>query len=237
MVLENSHGNVSKGVANGTACSMLSLHWDNEADRIQAESIIASHRDNSTVCELPIPPDYIVVSVPSVDAASWPVQLNLAPQDDKGNCSSVHIPIGLNRRQSATLKLNSLSLNYKRHAVDLAFATTIHKSQGKSMSHVVLLLDGAKSTISYELVYVSFSRVHVGAMYKCFPLQDKEATQAKLRLLRPKINATRYRLDVRTGSWVKGGHLIRTKKKVQSNRVASTKKTTNNQKKTKKKNP
>ena len=39
-MLDNAHGNVYFGVANGTACTMHSLAWDNLEDKKDAHSTI-----------------------------------------------------------------------------------------------------------------------------------------------------------------------------------------------------
>jgi hypothetical protein len=219
MILDNGNGNVTYGVANGTPCKMISLSWDDEQDRKDAETIIAAHTDFTKVCELPIPPDHIIVSVPNVDVANWPKELNLAPKNENNKITDLHIPIGLHKRQAGVLKIKNLSFTYKRHACDLAFAITVHKAQGKTISHVIVLLDGDSSMLSYELLYVAFSRVHTSNMYRCFPLQIRAKTHAKMLKLRPRINAIRWRLDTRDGRWHRAAHIVRPANKARAKRA------------------
>lgn len=220
MVLANGHANVSRGIANGSSCKMVSLSWDDDDDRRAAEAIISAHRDYSTVCEIPKAPDHIIVSIVGVDVAKWPKHLNLAPQDSKGVVKELHIPIGVNTRQTGVLTMNKLKLPYRKHAVDLAFAITVHKAQGKTLSHVLALLDGENARLTFELLYVSFSRVTCKENFRCFPLSDRRATIAKLKSMRPRINAVRYRLDSASGKWRAGTGIIRpTKRKPVANRA------------------
>ena len=107
-------------------------------------------------------------------ALQWPAHLNLSP--DK---TIVHIPIGLKRNRkgkendSITLS-NDQKLFYQAHAVDLSFAITTWKSQGGTFENVVSLLEShnglSRQKLSFELLYVMFSRVTKASGFRCMPL-------------------------------------------------------------------
>jgi hypothetical protein len=61
-VLDNAHGNVYFGVANGTLCTMHSLAWDDpEEERVAFQTIAQS--TPGQVTDLPTPLDHIIVDV------------------------------------------------------------------------------------------------------------------------------------------------------------------------------
>ncbi len=88
-MLDNAHGNVYFGVANGTACTMPSLAWDNPKDIKDAHSAIRTSTPGQ-VTDLPKPPDHITVDIKPVKGIKWPHHLNLSP-----NSNLIRIPIGL----------------------------------------------------------------------------------------------------------------------------------------------
>ena len=61
-VLDNAHGNVYFGVANGTACTMHSLAWDDPEDKKDAHNAIRASTPG-LVIDLPKPPDHIIVDI------------------------------------------------------------------------------------------------------------------------------------------------------------------------------
>ncbi len=88
-VLDNAHGNIYFGVANGTPCAMHSLEWDDpEKERVAFQAIAKS--TPGQVIDLPTPPDHIIIDVKSQAGTQWPKHLNLAPDSN-----FIHIPIGL----------------------------------------------------------------------------------------------------------------------------------------------
>ncbi len=88
-VLDNVHGNVYFGVANGTACTMRSLAWDDPEDKEDAHNAIRSSTPGQVI-DLPKPPDHIIVDIKPVKVIKWPQGLNLSL-----NSNLIRIPIGL----------------------------------------------------------------------------------------------------------------------------------------------
>ncbi len=88
-VLDNAHGNVYFGVANGTACTMHSLAWDDPEDKEDAHNAIRKSTPGQLI-DLPKPPDHVIVNIKPIKGIKWPYHLNLSP-----NSNLIQIPIGL----------------------------------------------------------------------------------------------------------------------------------------------
>ncbi len=88
-VLDNAHGNVFFGVANGTACTMHPLAWDDPEDEKDAHNAIRTSTPGQMI-DLPKPPDYIIVDIKPIKGIKWPHHLKLSP-----NSNLIRIPIGL----------------------------------------------------------------------------------------------------------------------------------------------
>ena len=206
-ILDNGSGNVCFGVANGTACKMISLGWDNPAKQLAMSNLVAQSLEiegQEKMIDIPHAPDFIIVEVEVNDADRWPSQLNLS-----GQAGVIHIPIGLktNRANSKdSLSFGDKSeLGYLAHAVDLAFAITVWKSQGGTFDYVIALLENTPNSpsLTFEMLYVMFSRVRLGCRFRCMPLTLPSRTRGKLKKLMPNIYATRWRMDViEFGKWV-----------------------------------
>jgi hypothetical protein len=80
-VLDNAHGNVYFGVANGTACTMHSLAWDDPEDKKDSHSAIRTSTPGQVI-DLPKPPDHIIVDIKPVEGIKWPHHLNLSPNSN-----------------------------------------------------------------------------------------------------------------------------------------------------------
>ena len=169
-ILDNGNGNVVYGVANGMPCIMVSIAWDNADDLRAAQAALAAHDwRTASVVDLPTPPDHIIVALHGVDVSAWPRHLNVAPRDV---VDAVHIPIGLMTRKSYSVKVGKVSVKYAMHAVDISLAVTAWKCQGATLQYVLALLEpspGSRS-LSFELLYVMFSRVRMASHFRCFPL-------------------------------------------------------------------
>ncbi len=76
-VLDNAHGNVYFGVANGIACTMHSLAWDNPEDKEDDHNAIRISTPGQVI-DLPKPPDHIIVDIKPVKGIKWPQGLNLS---------------------------------------------------------------------------------------------------------------------------------------------------------------
>jgi hypothetical protein len=186
-VLDNAHGNVYFGVANGTPCKMHSLAWDDPEDERTALQTIAKSTPYEVI-DLPTPPHHIIVDIKPQPGTQWPTHLNLAP-----NSNLIRIPIGLTSRCDRKVKVGTQeSIGYYAHAVDLAFAITIWKSQSGMFEYIIGLLEHSPGspTLTFETLYVMFTRVKKAAHFRCMPLSPKY-DQQKLFYLRPKILATK----------------------------------------------
>ncbi len=86
-MLNNAHGNVFIGVANGTACTMHSLAWDDQEDKKDAHNTIRTSIPGQVI-DLPKPPDHIIVNIKPIQEIKWPHHLNLSP-----NSNLIQIPI------------------------------------------------------------------------------------------------------------------------------------------------
>ncbi len=76
-VLDNAHGNVYFGVANGTACTMHSLAWDDPEDKKDALNSIRASTPGQVI-DLLKPPDHIIVDINLIKGIKWPHHLNLS---------------------------------------------------------------------------------------------------------------------------------------------------------------
>jgi hypothetical protein len=195
--LDNQCGNVSLGVANGTHCVFHSLVWKDPEVSARMQAKINS--STSAVVHLDVPPDYIIVELPDHDTTEWPAHLNLCPASDDGTYETVLIPIGMSARNSGdtnSIRVADMELGYKAHGVDLAFALTVWKAQGQTLSHVIALLDSGPSSknLTYECLYVIKSRVPSVDRIKCLGVADDP--KSILKGLRPCPLAVRYRQDI-----------------------------------------
>ncbi len=80
-VLDNTHGTVFFGVANGTACKMHSLAWDDPEVKKDAQNAIRTSTPGQVI-DLPKPPDHIIVDIKPVKGIKWPQGLNLSPDSN-----------------------------------------------------------------------------------------------------------------------------------------------------------
>jgi hypothetical protein len=74
--LDNSNGKVFLGVANGSACTMRSLTWDNPEDEKEAFKAIAKGEPGQVI-DLPTPPGHIIVDITPKQNIQWPQHLNI----------------------------------------------------------------------------------------------------------------------------------------------------------------
>ncbi len=91
-MLDNAHGNVYFGVANGTACTMHSLAWGDPEDEIHAYNAIRASTPGHVI-DLPKPSDHIIVDINPIKRIKWPHHLNLSQ-----NSNLIRIPIGSTSR-------------------------------------------------------------------------------------------------------------------------------------------
>jgi hypothetical protein len=147
--LDNAHGNVYFGVANGTTWTMHSLAWDDPEDKENAYKAIRT-LTKSQVIDLPKPPDHMIVDIKPVKGIKWSQDLNLLP-----NSNSIQIPIRLTSQCKKKVKVGTQeSVTYYAHAVDLAFAITVWKCQGVTFDYIIALLEHTPGspTLTFEKI-------------------------------------------------------------------------------------
>ena len=161
-MLDYAHGNVYFGVANGTACTMNSLAWDDPEDGKDAHSAIRTSTPGQVI-DLPKPPDHIIVDIKPIQGIKWPHHLNLSP-----NSNLIQISIGLTSQCKKKVKVGTQeSVTYYAHAVDLAFAITVWKCQGGTFEYIIALLKHSPSspTLTFEKLHVMFTRVKMACKF------------------------------------------------------------------------
>jgi hypothetical protein len=161
-VLDNVHGNVYFGVADGTQCTMHSLVWDDPHDEHAALQTIAKSTLDKVV-DLPTPPDHIIVDIKPQPGTQWPKHLNLAPNSNL-TCN----PIGLTSQCDRKVKVGTReSIGYYAHTVDLAFAIRVWKSQSGTFEYIIRLLEHSPGspTLTFKKLYVMFTQVKKAAHF------------------------------------------------------------------------
>jgi hypothetical protein len=161
-VLDNAHGNVYFGVANGTACTMHSLAGDDPGDKKDAHNAIKTSTPGQVI-DLPKPPDYIIVDIKPIQGIKWPHNLNLSP-----STNLIQIPIRLTSQCEKKVKVGTqTSVTYYAHAVDLAFAITVWKCQGGTFDYIIALLEHnpGSPALTFENLYVMFTRVKMACKF------------------------------------------------------------------------
>jgi hypothetical protein len=134
-VLDNAHGSVFFGVANGTACTIQLLACDDPEDKKDAHNAIRTSAPGQVI-DLPKPPDHIIFDIKPVKGIKWPQGLNLSP-----NSNLIQIPLGLTSQCKKRVKVGPQeSVTYYAHEVDLAFAITVWKCQGGTFDYMIALL-------------------------------------------------------------------------------------------------
>jgi hypothetical protein len=149
-ILDNAHGNVFFGVANGTPCTMHSLAWDNADEQEDALKAITKGTPGQVI-DLPTAPKHIVLNIKPEPGITWPQHLNLAP-----GSNVIQIPIELTTRCDKKVEIGPQeSVTYYAQAVDLAFAVTVWKCQGGTYEYIIALLEGTPGSpaLTFEKLY------------------------------------------------------------------------------------
>jgi hypothetical protein len=112
-VLDNAHGNVYFGVANGTACTVHSLAWDDPEDKENAHKAIRISTKGQEI-DLPKLSNHIIVEIKPVKGIKWKQGLNLSPNSDL-----IQILIGLTSQFEKKIKVGTHeSVTHYAHAVE-----------------------------------------------------------------------------------------------------------------------
>ena len=114
--------NPLKRVVNGTFCTLHSLTWT-DADTSTAMQQLINNANRGEIVILPIPPDFINVRLDGVPHC---------PSDSLFGVNGYVIPIPL-ARNNLKIKFNQQKIEAKVHALELGFAVTFYKLQGKTL--------------------------------------------------------------------------------------------------------
>ena len=136
--------NPNRGLANGTPGRMHSITFA-ESDQPEYYQRLIRESLPGQVIDIPIPLSINVeIEVRGEDNAriqNWPNALTLQNRacDERGNITiekAIVIPITIRSSRKPIKFLNS-QVNYKDHFLDLAFAITFHKVQGKTLKKII----------------------------------------------------------------------------------------------------
>ena len=186
-------GGLARGLANGTTCVMHSLTFREETDEEKEKARTARHHISSAapgdIIDLKdmVPLSINVEHTVSADEAeAWPLGASLVnPIINRGaNRGTVVIPVLCNDSDIVHTRALGNSdwpggdVHVKCHAVDIAFAITFHKLQGKTISKVILDLRKRPGTrdgianVDFEGLYVGWTRVRRGQDIRVIPASD-----------------------------------------------------------------
>jgi hypothetical protein len=164
--------NPLKGVVNGSPCTFHSLYWKDPNVATQMLSLI-NNTPLGQVVMLPIPPNYVNV------------QLNGRPNCSSdslvGNTAYV-IPVPVTSTNKVDIKFGRKKYFAKNHAVELGFAITYHKLQGKTLDLLILnpYSRGCKPELTLMALLVGLSRVRYSRNVRFLPpLSNSEASPFK----------------------------------------------------------
>ena len=146
-----SNLNPEIGLCNGTSAKMTGIGFFAAERQRELEDQIAAAHPGERI-HLKSPPDFIVVEVGKGDAA---IQVPITEGRDKVN-------IGNSERVCL------------RHMVDLGFACTYWKVQGRTLPAVVLHLSGMKKNTVFSMFLVGISRVQFANRVRLFPPTKEE---------------------------------------------------------------
>ena len=120
--------NVLKGLVYGTLCKCHSLSYTRTNEQEEMQDII-SHSGDRVINMVPIPPDFL--NVEPQGFTTWD------PNDSLLGAEAYVIPIPIAKKR-LIIKVRGQQFQAKVHAVDLEFAITFYKIQGKSLPLIIL---------------------------------------------------------------------------------------------------
>jgi hypothetical protein len=208
--------NPDKGLANGTPGIMHSLCLGSDTE----PNIYRQRIDNAIpgqIVVIPIP--YAInfkMILPDMDRTTlpnWPASETLVPgqYDETGNLiagtKDIVVPIFIDRA-GQPIKYGKECIYYKEHTVDLAFAITFHKIQGRTVGKIILDLNLRPGTIhgipTLDLFgfYVGLSRVSNSENMRILPLHPCSTFKYLTDFRRPnEFSLWLEGFDVITGEW------------------------------------
>ena len=164
---------VVRGITNGTPCVLKSITLCPKMDPTQSEAFWTkvNHAAPGEIIFLDDPPLSVNIELPS--------SLNGVSQLPSLSTTSTIIPMIVTKGGN---RLRKLHISKKRgektdpcgfydHSIDLAFALTYHKAQGRTIDRVILVLqDAGHSKLSVASFYVGISRVRKAEHLRIIPV-------------------------------------------------------------------
>jgi len=150
----------SCGAANGSTATFVSLTGVSTEDEL---AINATPPGEEVMLQQA--PEFINVHVDRLDDQRYSEIPHIV------SCEKKCLPIPI---IPTSIQVGKIEVPVKKHEVQIAFAMTIHKVQGKTLRSVVVLHDARKGSISFEQLFVSCSRVEFAETSASFPPETKK---------------------------------------------------------------
>jgi hypothetical protein len=175
----NENINALKGVVNGSPCTLHSLTWTGEATSMEMQNLIRN-ATRGAIVTLPIPPDFVNVRLEGVPHCQ---------SDSLLGVNDYVIPIPLARKNNV-VKLSSQNIEAKFHALELGFAVTFYKLQGKTIPRLIInpYKRGCTPEIDLMSLLVGLSRVRNSSNVRFLPIQSNSSACPFQHLTRLKSN-------------------------------------------------
>ena len=193
---------VDRKLANGTQARLHSLLLSSETDQIELDRAISAAKPGSTIT-LPNPPKQVIVEL-FYTPESQDIKNEWIAQGNKSLCDrKILVPLNTNKKpkqQNFYIKAGSTYYSSKVTVqpvfpYEIGFAMTVHKSQGRTLSQVIICLGKRADEIrhlcqlTYSQLFVAMSRVKSSNDIRFFfPAHQsrKIAIDAMCSLLPPK---------------------------------------------------
>lgn len=191
--------NPSLGLSNGTPVIYHSLTLDPREDYHSIVESIANLSSFQTDIRLEFPPSYIHVSIPHLNPDDF-VGRTLVPSEIVILVQISKFPDKVNFRLPNT----DLSVDVRKHAVEMGFAVTVHKMQGQTCERVIVDLNERpfSPSINFNGLYVSLSQVKKSLNLRLMPLQPTVNNLNYLYELKPSPLLTQWLSGFNTnGTW------------------------------------
>jgi hypothetical protein len=176
-VLRDENINPTRGLANGTAASLHSITFANTEELVKCENLINKAQPGELI-SIPVPSSINVEikfnesdKIDRINA--WPNNLTLQPGKDQTS-KAVVIPL-LQKIAVKGIKFKNTTIDYKDHFIDLSFAMTFHKIQGKTVDKIILDINQRPGTkdrmhpIDFFGLYVGISRIKNSSNLRILP--------------------------------------------------------------------
>jgi len=188
---------------NGSPVKYVSLLIRDPDERMRLENMI-NLAEPGQVLWLSEPPVAVNVAIPNTKASSWPADAQLPPSNPD---SEVVIPVPATRyAHEVTIGPvlprygKSQKVKFKAIKIDLPFAVTFHKVQGRTVDRILIDLSQLPKKlgeITMEHFYVGVSRVRHGDHLRLFPCAGSHRNLDYLLKLK---------FNLYTRAWLAGVH-------------------------------